>query len=233
MRSYSKYASQNAARESASLPNQGPSGHDSQGIHRITGRMDYTVFSDFTTAECYALNEQLAAVGVGTTVLWKGVQLDPTAASPMRPLDRRARDHLDDELQSMRRFAPDLAFTVPKGKPKSERAILAVASVMRLNISRASAFRDAVFRAYWRDGTDISVKAELQRIADSVGVPRFIELDHPDAEETVDGWELDWATERLGGVPRVIRGDGKILWGLRPANELNEFFSAPARTGGS
>jgi hypothetical protein len=81
--------------------------------------MDYTIFSDFTTAECYALNEQLAALGVGATVLWKGVQLDLAAASPMRALDRRARDNLDDELQSMRRFAPELAFAVPKGKPKS------------------------------------------------------------------------------------------------------------------
>jgi predicted DsbA family dithiol-disulfide isomerase len=192
--------------------------------------MDYTIFSDFTTAECYALNEQLAALGVGATVLWKGVQLDPAAASPMRALDRRARDNLDDELQSMRRFAPELAFAVPKGKPKSERAILAVASVMRLNTARAAAFRDAVFRAYWRDGTDISVKAELQRIADSVDVPRFIALDHPDADETIEGWELDWATERLGGVPRVIRGDGKILWGLRPFSELEAFFSVPAGT---
>jgi hypothetical protein len=78
-----------------------------------------------------------------------------------------------------------------------------------------------------------SVRTELQRIADSVGVPRFIELDHLDAEETVEGWELDWATERLGGVPRVIRGDGKILWGLRPATELNEFFSAHAHTDGT
>jgi predicted DsbA family dithiol-disulfide isomerase len=187
--------------------------------------MNYTVFSDFTTAECYALNEQLAALGVGASVLWKGVQLDPAAASPMRPFDRRSRDNLDDELQSMRRFAPDLAFAVPKGKPKTERAILAVASVMRLNAARASAFRDAVFRAYWRDGTDISISADLQRIADRVGVPRFVELDHPDADDTVEGWDLDWATERLGGVPRVIRGDGKILWGLRPTEELEAFFA--------
>ena len=194
--------------------------------------MDYTVFSDFTTAECYALNEQFSVLGVSAVIRWKGVQLDPAAASPMRALDRRARDQLDDELQSMRRFAPDLVFTVPKGKPKSERAILAVASVMRLNTARAAVFRDAVFRAYWRDGADISVTAELQRIADSVGVPRFIEIDHPDADDTVEGWELDWATERLGGVPRVIRGDGKILWGLRPFNELEAFFSVPAGTDG-
>lgn len=186
--------------------------------------MDYTVFSDFTTPECYALNEQLAALRVGAKVLWKGVQLDPAAASPMHLMDRRARDHLDDELRSVRRIAPGLEYVVPKGKPKTGRAIIAVASVMRLNTARAAVFRDAVFRAYWREGRDISIPAELQRIAGEAGVPPFVELDHPDAEETVDEWELDWATERLGGVPRVIRGDGKILWGLRPHEELIAFF---------
>jgi 2-hydroxychromene-2-carboxylate isomerase len=187
--------------------------------------MDYTVFSDFATAESYALNEQFIALGVSATVLWKGVQLDPGAPSPMRPLERRALDQLDDELQTLGRVVPDLVYALPKGRPSTRRAIVAVASITRLNSARAAAFRDAVYRAYWREGRDISLMAELQHIADSAGVPRFIALDHPDADETIDGWELDWATERLGGVPRVIRGDGKILWGLRPREELIAFFS--------
>jgi hypothetical protein len=44
--------------------------------------------------------------------------------------------------------------------------------------------------------------------------------------ETVESWELDWATERLGGVPRVIRGDCRILWGLKPMHEATAFFRA-------
>jgi hypothetical protein len=68
--------------------------------------------------------------------------------------------------------------------------------------------------------------AELQYVADLAAVPRFVELDHPDAEEMVENWDLDWATERLGGIPRVIRGDGKILWGLKPMPEATAFFRA-------
>jgi len=62
------------------------------------------------------------------------------------------------------------------------------------------------------------------RSADAAAVPRFVELDHPDAEEMVEDWDLDWATERLGGVPRVIRSDGRILWGLKPTLEVSAFF---------
>jgi len=90
--------------------------------------------------------------------------------------------------------------------------------------SRAAPFRDALYRAYWRVGADLSEMAVLHRVADAVGVPRAVELDDPDAADIVENWELDWATERLGGVPRVIRGDGKILWGLRPRGEIAAFF---------
>lgn len=190
------------------------------------GRVEYTVYSDLTTAECYGLNEQLAALGVGASVQWRGVQVDPAIPAPMRSLDRRALDRLEDEMAEVRRRVDGLVLHLPRGKPNTLRAIVAVASVMRQQPARAALFRDALFRAYWRDGTDLSVPAELQRIADLAAVPRFVELDHPDAAEMAEAWELDWATERLGGVPRVIRGDGKILWGLKPMHEATAFFRA-------
>jgi hypothetical protein len=65
-----------------------------------------------------------------------------------------------------------------------------------------------------------------QRIADHAAVPRSVDLYHPDADEMVENWDLDWAVERLGGVPRVIRGDGRILWGLKPMDEAAAFFGA-------
>ncbi len=186
--------------------------------------MEYTVYSDFTCAECYGLNEQLVALGASGAVHWRGVQIEPSLAIPMRSLDRRALDRLEDEIAEMRRRVDDVRIHLPRGKPNTYKAIVAVASVMRQQPARAAVFRDALYRAYWRDGVDLSAMAELQRIADDSAVPRFIQLDHPDAEEMVENWDLDWATERLGGVPRVIRGDGKILWGLKPMHEVTAFF---------
>ena len=186
--------------------------------------MDYTVYSDFTCAECYGLNEQLVALGVSGAVHWRGVQIEPLLPVPARALDRRALDRIEDEITEVRRRMDGLVMHLPRGKPNTLTAIVAVASVMRQQPARAAVFRDALYRAYWRDGTDLSVMAELQRVADAAGVPRFVQLDHPDADDLVEDWDLDWATERLGGVPRVIRGDGKILWGLKPTHEATAFF---------
>ena len=188
--------------------------------------MEFTVYSDFTCAECYGLNEQLVALGVSGAVQWRGVQSEPALPSPMRSLDRRALDRVDDEIREVLSRVGETVMHLPRGKPNTRKAIVAVASVMRQQPARAALFRDALYRAYWRDGTDLSVTAELQRVADLVSVPRFVELDHPDAAEMVENWDLDWSIERLGGVPRVIRGDGKILWGLKPMHEASTFFRA-------
>jgi 2-hydroxychromene-2-carboxylate isomerase len=186
--------------------------------------VEFTVYADFTCAECYGLNEQLAALGVGAAAHWRGVQIEPALAVPMRSLDRRALDRIEDEISEVQRRVDGVVMHLPRGKPRTLKAIIAVASVMRQQAARAALFRDALYRAYWRDGVDLSVTAELQRVADTAEVPRFIDLDHPDAGEMVESWDLDWATERLGGVPRVIRSDGKILWGLKPMHEATAFF---------
>ncbi|MBI3568959.1 MAG: DsbA family protein [Gemmatimonadetes bacterium] len=193
--------------------------------------MPFTLYSDFTTAECYALNEQIASLGVGASVRWKGVQHAPGMPEPMRTFDRRGQDQMADEVEMIRRIDPALAIHVPAARPNSSKAIVAAAAVMLKAAARAPGFRDAIYRAYWRDGVDISSMAELHRLADQAGVPRFVDLSHPDGVELAEEWDLDWSTERLGGVPRVIRGDGKILWGFRPHADAAQFFSG-ASTGG-
>lgn len=188
--------------------------------------MNYTLYSDFTCVECYALNEFLVSRGSAVDVRWKGVQGQPTLPPLMTQFDHRARAKLEDEIEEVRGRAPALEIAIPRGNPNTFRAIVAAAAVMRFHAIRAAAFRTAVFRAYWLDGTDLSLAAELQRLADAAHVPRVVDLDHPEAEETAEAWELDWSVERLGGVPRVIRSDGKILWGFKPEPELIAYFQA-------
>lgn len=190
----------------------------------IIHTMEFTVYSDFTTAECFALNEHLVALAVSGAVHWRGVQHDPGLPSPMKPLGHRAAQQVEDEIEEARRRSPGLEIVRPSGRPNTSRAIVAVASVMRTHPVRAAEFRTALFRAYWRNGADLSSPAVLHRIAESVKVPGFVDFDHPDAVALAERWEVDWAVERLGGVPRVIRSDGKILWGLRPPEETAAFL---------
>ena len=188
--------------------------------------LSFMLFSDFTNIECYALNEFLSGSPANARVAWKGVQIFPSLPAVQRDLTRRESEQLEDEIVEIRRRVPTLDVTLPRARPSTTRAILAVASVVRLHSAKAIAFRDAVYRAYWRDGADLSSAATLQRIADQAGVPRFVDLSHPAAEDEVEEWEVDFSTERLGGVPRAIRSDGTILWGHRPVEELEAYFGA-------
>ena len=110
------------------------------------------------------------------------------------------------------------------GKPKTKRALVAVTAVARMHPVRAGEFRAALFRAYWRDGEDLSARGVVQYIADETGVPRWVDLEDTAAAGTLTKWELDWRTERLGGVPRAIRPDGQILWSVKDAQSAREFL---------
>src|ERR1017187_2125982 len=87
------------------------------------GRVDYTVYSDFTCAECYGLNEQLVALGVSGAVLWRGVQIEPLLPVRARPLDRRVRGRIEDEITEVRRRVDGVVMPLPRAKPNTLKAI--------------------------------------------------------------------------------------------------------------
>ena len=79
-------------------------------------------------------------------------------------------------------------------------------------------------------GEDISDGAVINAIAAAVGIPGWVDLDGPAGHRLADEWDMDWVTRRLGGVPRLVRPDGRVLWGLASAAEIVKFFSQPLRS---
>ncbi|MCX5760161.1 MAG: hypothetical protein NTW72_01430 [Gemmatimonadetes bacterium] len=65
-----------------------------------------------------------------------------------------------------------------------------------------------------------------------VGVPGWVDLDGPPGHRMADDWDMDWVTRRLGGVPRLVRPDGRVLWGLASTGDIADFFSTPLRSSG-
>jgi len=117
-------------------------------------------------------------------------------------------------------------------KPNTRRAIAAVAAVHRQHAPRGSAYRRALGAALWVRGEDISDGAVINSIAAWSGVPGWVDLEGPAGYRLADEWDMDWVTRRLGGVPRLVRPDGRVLWGLVSADEITEFFTTPLRTSG-
>lgn len=188
--------------------------------------MPLTIYYDLTSAESFAIHEIARAHPRAGEIEWCGVQVDETLPVPMMVLDRRARERLEMDLNDAKKAWPAGRLELPRGMPNTKLALQAVASVERMHRTRADDFRSALFQAFWHRGDDLSDIAIVRRAADAAGVPPWAEFGNQTAEATQVAWELAWKTERLGGVPRVIREDGQILWKLKSEAEARAFLSA-------
>lgn len=194
--------------------------------------MNATFFADLNCPYSHALALRLEALGVMDRCEWRGVQHDPALPVPPRVGDRRVMRALEDDVDAVMRAAPELDLAAPPIKPNSRRAIAAVAAVHRQHAPRASEFRRALGTALWIRGEDISDGAVINAVASWAGVPGWVDLDGPAGHRLADDWDMDWVTRRLGGVPRLVRPDGRVLWGLASAGEIADFFSTPLRSSG-
>ncbi len=190
------------------------------------------LYADLNCPYSFALTARLEVLGLMHRCDWRGVQHDPALPVPPRLGDRRVMRALEDDVDAVRRMAPDVALTPPPVKPNTRRAIAAVAAVHRQHAPRASAFRRALGAALWVRGDDISDGTVINSVAVWSGVPGWVDLDGPAGHRLADEWEMEWVTRRLGGVPRLVRPDGRVLWGLVPAEALTEFFTTPLRPSG-
>jgi 2-hydroxychromene-2-carboxylate isomerase len=184
------------------------------------------IYYDFTSAESFAIHEIARAHLRAGAIDWRGVQVDETLPVPMTVLDRRARERIEMDVHEAKQAWPSGTIEVPRGMPNTKLALQAVASVERMHKTRADEFREALFHAFWHRGEDISDIVIVRRAADAAGVPPWAELGNQAAQGMQVSWELAWKTERLGGVPRVIRADGQILWKVKSEAEAREFLSA-------
>lgn len=186
-----------------------------------------TIYYDFTSAESFIVNEIAHDLPSRDALSWRGVQVAPTLPVPAMVLERRARERLELEISDAIRVLPEVKIQLPTRLPNTRLALQAVASVERMHRTRADAFRTSLFRGYWLRDTDISDAATVRAIAADAGVPPWVEFDHQAAQAAQVAWELEWQAERLGGVPRVIRSDGQILWSVKDAVSVRAFLAAP------
>ena len=85
------------------------------------------LYSDFNCPFCYAMHERLHALGVMDRISWQGVQHAPHLPVPMAGWAGHLAAELKQEVQMVRRLAPELPIAVPPGKPNTGRAIAAAA----------------------------------------------------------------------------------------------------------
>ena len=186
--------------------------------------MRVTLFTDLNCPFCYSTEQRLERLGVSGQVAWRGVEHEPELTVPMARDDLEIIAELAEEVESVRSRAPEVTIAVPPGKANTAAGLLAAAAALRVDAGRGAAFRQAVYRAFWRDGLDISDPAVLDELADDVGLPP--RQTRPEDALTVASWRLEWERSPLRGVPLLVREDGETVYGLKDVETLERFVRA-------
>ena len=186
--------------------------------------MRVTLFTDLNCPFCYSTEQRLERLGVSGQVAWRGLEHEPELPVPMARDDLEILAELAEEVASVRSRAPEVAIAVPPGKANTAGGLLATAAALRVDAERGAAFRKLVYRAFWRDGRDISDPAVLDELADEVGLPP--RRPRPEDALTVASWRLEWERSPLRGVPLLVREDGETVYGLKDAETLERFVRA-------
>jgi predicted DsbA family dithiol-disulfide isomerase len=101
-----------------------------------------------------------------------------------------------------------------------------MAAFLLINDARAHSFKQACYRACWRNGLDLSDRRVLYTVAEGVGLARtaFELLDHPHIAEIAALWHQQWDHTGVRRVPALIRRDGAKLVGLTDQHQIRRFL---------
>lgn len=187
----------------------------------------YRLYSDFNCPFCYALHERLHGLDVMDQIEWQGVQHAPHLPVPMVTWGGHLGVELKQEVEMVRRLAPDLPIIVPKGKPNTGRAIATAARALYLDRLRGRMFVRALYRRFWCDGHDLSDHEVLRKEAVRQGftADQFVEVGAPPVDRLLKTWGDQWEQTEHQGVPLLQRSDGQVLVGLVPRETLHMFLA--------
>lgn len=187
----------------------------------------YQLFSDFNCPFCYALHERLHSLDLMAQIQWQGVQHAPHLPVLMTIWAGHLRSELQQEVEMVRRLAPELPIIVPKGKPNTGRAIAMAAHALHMDRLRGIQFVRAVYRLFWCDGQDLSDQALLREEAIRHGFApdALVEVSASPVARLLKAWGDQWEQTEHQGVPLLQRPDGRLLVGLVSMESLHTFLA--------
>jgi predicted DsbA family dithiol-disulfide isomerase len=193
--------------------------------------MSCLLFSDFNCPFCYAMHERLHDLGLMAQVSWHGVQHARHLPVPMQAWSAHLASELKQEVEMVRRLAPELPIALPLGKPNSGPAIAAAARALIIDRLLAQEFIRSLYQMFWVDGKDLSNQELLQDRAERQGLPpaQICGKTALPIDDQLRVWEARWNETEHPGVPLVQRSDGAQLVGLVSASSIERFFTEASR----
>ncbi len=180
-----------------------------------------TVYADLNCPYCYALNERLDQIGKSQSVVWRPIEHAPDLfRHSFSDIDKQELIH---EVSDVMSRAPDILLQLPDFRPNSRLASQLLATIIKSHPDKNVDFRNAVYRALWQQGQDISDIHVLNQLLQSIDLPGL------ESSNTADNDLITWHTEwELGqfarNIPSMESSNGFKLLGFPPINQLEDFL---------
>ncbi len=192
-------------------------------------------YFDFSSPYGYLASERIEAIGAefGRTVVWRpyllGVAFKATGQSPLVQQPLRGPYHLHDMHRSARKLK--LPFVIPEGFPMSTiAAARAFYWLEGQSADQAKALAQAVYRAAFAEGRNVTAGETVADIAAGIGLDRARVLEGiatPTVKDRVRA-ETDHALARGAfGSPFVFVGE-EPFWGNDRLEDVRDWL----RSGG-
>lgn len=181
----------------------------------------YFLYGDFNCPFCYALHERLHDLGFIDRCDWRGVQHAPQLPRPMKPWSGSLEAELRHEVAMVQRLAPGLPIVLPPGKPNTLPAIEQAVALLGKDVRKGMDFVQRTYRAFWRDGRDISDPSIVKELAGEY----FAEDVDGQNQIVAQKWETAWHATGQNGVPLLVAPDGDLLVGCAPEEQVRQFFT--------
>ena len=187
------------------------------------GAGQLTIYADFNCPFCYALNERIHAMNLQTKVEYRNVQ-HATSISRNLP-DFELLSELTTEVAEVRRRAPSTRINVPLIRPGTAAATTLISAIQKQNPFKAAQLRQAIFRALWLEGRDISDPDLLAGLLQDLDIapPGF----DAELQTELSVWQNEWQhnAEYDRSIPIVVSSHGETVVGFPLEPELDSFLS--------
>ena len=189
------------------------------------------VWSDYVCPFCYiaALRLERLAQQRPLSIVWHAFQLRPAGAPPMDAAKRRMIEEHTPQLaaQMQTEFGLAIHRGPLDGDTRAAHRLFAVAA----RTDKGAQMHDALFRAYWLDGANISDANVLVALAVKIGVDATDAIAGSDgaSEQSVAADIAQAAQFGFRGVPALVFGGRYYVNGAQPLEVMAQAAETAAR----
>ncbi|MBT3583709.1 MAG: hypothetical protein HN509_02280 [Halobacteriovoraceae bacterium] len=195
----------------------------------LTVSQQITLYGDFNCPFCFVLNEWLCQLELEGRVIWQPIEHEPK-------LDHKVShtkfelEKLSSEFKEVLRRDTGVEIKLPESRPNSKLSLCLLEWSRKVFPEHFNALKNAIYRALWQKGLDISSQAVLETIVskiDGLEVSSYKTI-----LKEYRGVELgtkEWLGTEKDRIPLGIGPQGNFYQGLGTKVDFQEFLFAGIR----